>query len=67
MSTSIEYQRTMKNQEWGSMKINCDGEIINISCDIGRVTMSINDFERLTKTIEEYKKVASLITENSGE
>lgn len=47
---------TLPNEHWEKMEVEIIDDSINISCDLGRVQMSHEDFDRLCLKVEEYRQ-----------
>jgi len=61
MSKELTYERKIENDQWEEMQITCERKNIEISCDIGRVTMSHEDFDNLVHHVNKYREMTKII------
>ena len=59
--TQLTYERKLENSEWEEMELTCEDKSIEVSCDLGRITMSHEDFDNLVYHVNKYREMTKII------
>lgn len=57
----MTYEKKLKNSKCEEMEITIENKSIEISCDLGRVTMSHEDFDNLVHHVNKYREMTKII------
>ena len=64
MSEELTYEIKIENEEWEEMEITCERKRVEISCDLGRVTMSHEDFDNLVSCVNKFREMGKIVNLN---
>ena len=60
----MTYEKKLENSEWEEMEITIENKSIEISCDLGRVTMSHEDFDNLVSCVNKFREMGKIVNLN---